>query len=88
MRILITGSSGMVARHLVTALQENTDLTLLTPSRTELNLLEKNAVDSSVSVKEYYSAAAKVIGYEGDFTHDLSKLSGMRRKLMDVAVAK
>jgi nucleoside-diphosphate-sugar epimerase len=87
MRILITGSSGMVARHLVTALQENTDLTLLTPSRTELNLLE-NAVDSSVSVKEYYSAAAKVIGYEGDFTHDLSKLSGMRRKLMDVAVAK
>lgn len=40
------------------------------------------------TVNEYYETAAKVIGYTGGFTHDLSKPVGMRRKLMDVSRAR
>lgn len=39
------------------------------------------------SVNDYYAAAAKAVGYEGRFTHDLTKPVGMRRKLMSVARA-
>lgn len=35
------------------------------------------------SIDEYYRTIAKVIGYEGKFTHDLSKPIGMRRKVID-----
>jgi len=38
------------------------------------------------SVNEYYEAAARVVGYEGGFTHDLSRPVGMRRKLVDIRV--
>ncbi len=34
------------------------------------------------SVKEYYQAIAKVIGYFGKFEHDLSKPEGMKRKVV------
>jgi len=37
------------------------------------------------SVNEYYEAGAEVVGYQGSFTHDLSKPAGMRKKLMDVS---
>ena len=37
------------------------------------------------SVNEYYDTAAKVIGYEGGFVHDLSKPIGMLRKLSSTA---
>lgn len=37
------------------------------------------------SVNEYYHAVAKVVGYEGSFTHDLSKPAGMARKLVDTS---
>jgi GDP-L-fucose synthase len=36
------------------------------------------------SINEYYEAAAKVIGWEGTFTHDLSKPVGMKQKLLSV----
>lgn len=36
------------------------------------------------SVNEYYKAAAEVVGYQGEFTHDLSKPVGMARKLVSV----
>ncbi|KIQ02735.1 nodulation protein NolK [Agrobacterium tumefaciens] len=36
------------------------------------------------TVNEYYATAAKVVGFEGNFKHDLSKPVGMRRKLLDV----
>ena len=36
------------------------------------------------SIDEYYVAVAKVIGWSGNFVHDLSKPSGMKRKLVDV----
>ena len=39
------------------------------------------------SVNEYYRIGAEVVGYEGGFTHDLSKPAGMRCKLMDVSTA-
>lgn len=36
------------------------------------------------SINEYYQIAANVIGYGGDFDHDLSKPVGMQQKLMNV----
>ena len=36
------------------------------------------------SIDEYYQAVAEVVGYEGAFSHDLSKPSGMARKLVSV----
>jgi GDP-L-fucose synthase len=39
------------------------------------------------TVNEYYEIAAKVVGYEGAFSHDLAKPVGMKRKLMDVSRA-
>ena len=35
------------------------------------------------SINEYYQAVAKVVGYTGRFTHDLSKPVGMKQKLID-----
>ncbi|MBR0103466.1 MAG: aminotransferase class I/II-fold pyridoxal phosphate-dependent enzyme [Selenomonadaceae bacterium] len=37
------------------------------------------------SVDDYYSTIAKVVGFKGKFTHDLSKPAGMKRKLTDVS---
>jgi GDP-L-fucose synthase len=37
------------------------------------------------SINEYYQAAAKVIGWDGTFTHDLSKPVGMKQKLLSVS---
>lgn len=38
------------------------------------------------SINDYYSVAAKVMGYQGTFKHDLSKPTGMKRKLVDVSL--
>ena len=35
------------------------------------------------TINEYYKAIAEVIGYEGEFVHDLSKPTGMKQKLID-----
>jgi GDP-L-fucose synthase len=35
------------------------------------------------TINEYYKAISKVIGYEGEFIHDLSKPIGMKQKLID-----
>lgn len=37
-----------------------------------------------LSVNEYYQAAARVVGYSGDFVHDLSKPVGMKQKLVSI----
>lgn len=34
------------------------------------------------SILEYYKAAAEVVGYDGDFVHDLTKPEGMAQKLV------
>jgi len=36
------------------------------------------------SINEYYKTIAEVIGYSGDFVHDLSKPVGMKQKLVDI----
>jgi len=36
------------------------------------------------TINEYYQAVAAAIGYQGSFTHNLSKPVGMTRKLVDV----
>lgn len=35
------------------------------------------------TINEYYQKIAKVIGYDGEFIHDLSKPEGMKKKLTD-----
>jgi GDP-L-fucose synthase len=40
------------------------------------------------TVNDYYRTAAEVIGYTGSFIHDLAKPVGMKRKLMDVSLAR
>ena len=40
------------------------------------------------SINDYYKIIAKVIGYNGKFTHDLTKPEGMQQKLMDVSKQK
>jgi GDP-L-fucose synthase len=42
-------------------------------------------VGTDHSVNDYYQIAAQVIGFEGEFVHDLSKPTGMNRKLLDVS---
>lgn len=36
------------------------------------------------SINEYYAVVAKVIGWDGTFTHDLTKPVGMRQKLLSI----
>lgn len=38
------------------------------------------------SINEYYSIIAEVIGYNGEFTHDLTKPVGMKRKLLNTSI--
>jgi len=37
------------------------------------------------SVTDYYTEAARVIGWDGQFTHDLTKPTGMKQKLVSIA---
>jgi len=37
------------------------------------------------SINDYYVEAAKVIGWQGTFTHDLSRPTGMKQKLLDIS---
>ena len=37
------------------------------------------------TINEYYEAIAEVVGFEGEFEHDLSKPIGMKRKVVDVS---
>lgn len=43
---------------------------------------------SDFSIDEYYREIADVLGYDGDFRHDLSKPPGMRQKLLDISLLK
>ncbi|MEO3413443.1 GDP-L-fucose synthase [Roseovarius sp. CAU 1744] len=36
------------------------------------------------SINDYYAEAAKVIGWQGEFTHDLTRPTGMKQKLLAV----
>lgn len=39
-----------------------------------------------VSINSYYEKIAKVVGFKGEFIHDLSKPSGMARKVVDTSI--
>lgn len=39
------------------------------------------------SINEFYRVGASVVGYQGEFSHDLSKPAGMKQKLMDVSIS-
>lgn len=49
--ILITGSSGMVGRNLTTLLSQDGGVELLTPTRSELDLLDAEEIDSFIAKK-------------------------------------
>jgi len=49
------------------------------PSRMNVGLGHDYTID------EYYEIAAEIVGYRGQFGHDLSKPAGMQRKLLDVS---
>ena len=36
------------------------------------------------SINDYYAQTAQVIGWDGAFTHDLSRPTGMKQKLLNV----
>ncbi|MDG4812249.1 GDP-L-fucose synthase [Hydrogenovibrio sp. 3SP14C1] len=40
------------------------------------------------TINEYYQAIAKVVGFKGEFVHDLSKPVGMKQKLIDDSLLK
>ena len=42
-------------------------------------------IGSDRSVLDYYAAVARVVGWQGEFTFDLSRPTGMRRKVVDVS---
>ncbi len=48
------------------------------PETINVGVGEDHAVD------DYYRVAAEVLGWRGRFVHDLSRPSGVRRKLLDV----
>ncbi len=51
----------------------------------ELPDLINVGVGKDYSVAEYYEKVAKAVGWEGQFEFDVTKPSGMRRKLLDVS---
>ncbi|HBV3613805.1 TPA: NAD-dependent epimerase/dehydratase family protein, partial [Klebsiella pneumoniae] len=78
-RIFVAGHKGMVGSALVRKLNQQKNVEIITKSRNELNLLDKNEVDSffaSESIDEVYLAAAKVGGivanntYPADFIYE------------------
>ncbi|MEO2050421.1 MAG: GDP-L-fucose synthase [Allomuricauda sp.] len=40
-------------------------------------------IGKDFTIEEYYKVVAKVVGYNGGFTYDLSKPAGMKQKLVD-----
>ncbi len=40
------------------------------------------------SINEYYDVVAKIVGYKGEFKHDLSKPSGIKQKLLNIGKQK
>lgn len=51
----------------------------------ELPDLINIGVGDDKSINDFYQVVADVIGWKGDFTHDLSKPAGMARKLSDTS---
>lgn len=52
----------------------------------KLPLLMNAGLGQDYTINEYYRAVANVVGFNGEFIHDLSKPVGMRQKLIDSSV--
>jgi GDP-L-fucose synthase len=53
----------------------------------ELNQNTNVGLGRDYTINEYYNAIAEVIGYNGNFVHDLTKPEGMKQKLIDSSKA-
>jgi GDP-L-fucose synthase len=42
-------------------------------------------IGRDITITEYYQAVAEVVGYQGTFTHDLTKPAGMQQKVVDIS---
>lgn len=42
-------------------------------------------VGTDYSINEYYASVARVVGWQGEFVHDLTRPTGMKQKLLDVS---
>lgn len=56
----------------------------LLPKFTDIPDIMNVGLGRDYSVNEYYQAAASVIGFNGEFKHDLTKPTGMKQKLTSV----
>ena len=54
-------------------------------SFSELPSVMNVGLGEDYSINEYYAAIAKVVGFKGEFIHNLSKPAGMKRKVVDVS---
>ena len=45
-----------------------------------------SGLGNDLSVNDYYRSVARIVGYNGDFVHDLSKPEGMRQKLVSTEI--
>lgn len=52
-------------------------------SGVDLPSLMNVGIDQDFSINQYYQTVANVLGYQGEFVHNLKKPVGMRRKLID-----
>ncbi|MGM8849363.1 GDP-L-fucose synthase family protein [Salinicola halophyticus] len=52
-------------------------------NRERLPTLMNVGLGHDYSINDYYKSVAEVVGYKGEFTHDLTKPVGMRQKLVD-----
>lgn len=55
------------------------------PKFEQLNAYTNVGVGLDHSINEYYDVVRQVLGYRGDFKHDLTKPAGMKQKLVDVS---
>jgi len=56
-------------------------------SQSTLPELMNVGLGQDYTINEYYQTVADVVGYEGEFSHDLTRPVGMRQKLIDSSIA-
>jgi len=77
-KILITGSTGMVGRNIAEFEKFKKNYILLTPSRKELNLLDKKFVDEYIKINKpdiIIHCAGKVGGIQANMSHQVAFLT-------------